>query len=75
MRITASDTLEILGVPPVDGAAIVVSLMKGPDNQFKISRKRANAVEEYRQKHHCFDTLSPPEAVSISNVQLYLAYY
>jgi hypothetical protein len=25
---TASDTLEILGVPPVDGAAVVVSLMK-----------------------------------------------
>jgi hypothetical protein len=28
MRMTASDTLEILGMPPADGAAVVVSLMK-----------------------------------------------
>jgi hypothetical protein len=46
MRMIASDTLDILGVPPVDGAAMVVSLMKDTYNQFKISRKRANAAEE-----------------------------
>ena len=45
MRMTASDTLEILGVPPVDGAAVVVSLMKKVPVSFKILCNGENAAE------------------------------